>query len=189
MESLLSGLIGALIATLLSLIYHHNSERKKMRADVLLEIVSYCDDIYTLLRQMHVHRDHVYTGKKPALHSDEYRHISRELTVLLLSSKPAAKLALAYGEGKIMGLFNELKSCFLEVSSELRGATRSGWIIENEKVSTLFSKKIDPLRANLEKNLLIESQSIQLLPEHTKNSLNNVKVKIINFSNRVKKSF
>ena len=94
MKSLLSGLIGALIATLLSLIYHHNSERKKMRSDVLLEIVSYCDDIYTLLRQMHVHKDHKYTGKKPALHADEYRLITRELTILLLSSKPSAKVAL-----------------------------------------------------------------------------------------------
>ena len=112
MESLLSGLIGALIATLLSVFYHHNSERKKMRSDVLLEVVAYCDDIYRHLTDMHIHKDLEYTGKKSAFNADEYRHISHELTGLLLSSKPAAKLALAYSEGKIMAFSTNCNHAF-----------------------------------------------------------------------------
>lgn len=134
---------------------------------------------------MHVHKDHEYTGKKPSLHADEYRLITRELTILLLSSKPSAKVALVYGEGKIMAIFNKLKSCFLEVSSELRGATRSEWVLENKKIFTLFSEKIDPLRANLERSLLSESQSIQLIPENAKDAINQLKDKVIILSNKL----
>ena len=184
MESLLSGLIGALIATLLSVLYHHIYEQKKTRSDVLMEIVSYCDEIYRHLTDMHVHKNHEYMDKKPALHADEYRIISRELTALLISSKPAAKLALAYGEGRIMAIFNELKSSFIEVSSELRGATRSGWVIENKKISTLFSERIDPLRANLERSLLNESHIIEVFMGNFWSFINHIKKKISKLSNK-----
>lgn len=159
---LFSGLLGAIIAALLSVLYHYISEQKKIKSDVLMEIVSYCDEIYGHLIDMHSYKEHEYMDKKPALHPDEYRMISRELTKLLISSKPATKLVIAYGEGIIMATFNELKSCFHEVSGMLRKATKDDWVIEHKKINNLFSEIIEPSRTILQRSLLNELDAIKI---------------------------
>ena len=104
---------------------------------------------------MHVRKDSVYTQDKPSLTDNEYRKFSNELSVLLKSSKVRAKIALVHGEGIALGVFNELWSNYLTVSSVLRTATRSAWIVkENKEIHDIFSIKIDPLRYKLEKLLL-----------------------------------
>ena len=158
MESLLSGLIGALIATVLSIAYQHIFERKKIRNQVLLDIASYCDKVFQYLNYMHVQRDHEYKNKKEAFHKEEYRKISLELNTLLLSSYLSAQIFIAYGEGNIMGLFNKLNSAFIEVSSKLRKATRSAWEIENREIRNMFDSSIDPMKEKLFKNLYSESK-------------------------------
>ena len=159
MEYLLSGLIGALIATILSVVYLYISEQARLRADVLLQIVDYCDDIYTHLQGLHTYKDAVYTNKKMPLTSDEYRKISRELTVLLTSSKSGAKLAIIYGESDAMAAYNMLRTRFLEASSLLRKATQDAWNQENIKIHNLFSEIIDPLRATIEDKLVKETRA------------------------------
>lgn len=175
---LFSGLVGAIIATLLNVLYHHVSEQKKIKSDVLLDIVSYCDEIYRHLIAMHVQKNAAYMNLKPFLNNDEYRIMSRSLTALLISSKPAAKLALAYGEGRIMGIFNELKKYFYKISSELRKATKDGWVDKNEEISLLFSNKIDPLRAELERLLLNETHHSEIIKKYFTSSIIYIKKKI-----------
>lgn len=160
---LFSGLIGAIIATLLSVLYHYISEQRKIKSDVLMEVVSYCDEIYGHLIDMHCYKDHEYMGKKRSLHPEEYRIISRELTRLLLSFKPATKLVIAYGEGTIMATFNDLKSCFFEVSSMLRKATKDDWLIESKKITNLFSERIEPSRTVLRRSLLNGLYAIKIV--------------------------
>ncbi|MCK9375966.1 MAG: hypothetical protein M0P73_07440 [Syntrophobacterales bacterium] len=162
---LFSGLLGAIIATLLSVLYHHISEQKKVRSDVLMEIVSYFDEIYRHLIDMHSYKDHEYMDKKSALHPDEYRMISRELTKLLISAKPATKLVIAYGEGNLMGTFNELKAIFHEVSSALRNSKRDNWESESERINILFSERIEPLRTTLQRSLLNELSTTMIVKE------------------------
>lgn len=162
MGLLLSGLIGALIATLLSILYHHISEQKKIRSDALMEIATYCDEIYTHLILIHGHRNLKYFKKETILSNDEYRAINRELSSLLVSSKPGVKLVFAYGEGKIMGLFNKLKKYFNEVSSKLREPT-DDWGKRSKEIFIIFSEKIDPLRKNLERSLLGELRGIEII--------------------------
>ncbi len=123
MYQLLSGLYGALIASILSIIYLYFSNQIKLRSEVMLEVVGYSDDIYNYLSMMHVHKDSMYTQNKPGLTDDEYRKFSNELSVLLKSSKVRAKIALVYGEGKVLGVFNELWSNYIEITSVLRTAT------------------------------------------------------------------
>ena len=159
MEHLLSGLFGALIATILSVVYLYISEKARLRADVLLQLVDYCDDIYTHLRDIHTYKDAVYTNKKMPLTSDEYRKISRELTVLLTSSKTGAKLAIVYGKSDTMAAYNMLRTRFLEVSSLLRSATQDAWNQESIKINNLFSKTIDPLRSTIEIKLVKETHA------------------------------
>jgi hypothetical protein len=178
MSLLFSGLLGAIIATLISVLYHHISEQRKIKSDVLMEIVSYCDEIYIHLIDMNSYKDHDYMNKKQALHPEEYRMISRELTRLLISSKPATKLVIAYGEGIIMESFNELKACFNEVSSILRKSKRDDWDIESKKIYILFSERIDPLRSNIQRSLLngldtaiIAQESIRRFIDQVKKTL------------------
>lgn len=155
MDQLLSGLIGALAATFISVIYLHISEKNKLRGEVFLEVVGYCDDIYHYLQKLHVYKDSEYTTHSVPFSPDDYKLISDKLTVLLLSSKVHAKLTLAYGEGDALLLFNSLSKRFIEVSGALRKATRSAWVVkENKEITRLFSEEIDPLRTNLQRSLL-----------------------------------
>ncbi len=163
MEQLLSGFLGALIATILSIFYLYLSEQKKLRADVLLEAVAHSDEIYKHLIDLHTEKNAEYTDKKRGLLPEEYRIVSRELTALLLSSKPGIKLALVYGDSDVMGIFNELRSHFFKISSVLRGATRSGWVTEHHEIETIFAEKIDPLRASFERILLHEVRTFSII--------------------------
>ena len=149
MEMLLSGLLGALFATILTLIYNHVSDKSKIRSDVLMEIVSYCDQIYLQLIEMRTHRNAKYVKEKSFLTQEEYNLISRQLNSLLISSKPGAKLDLAYGEGEIMALYNALKTNFLSVSSKLRKAKIDTWARDVIEISEVFEKEIDPLKIQL----------------------------------------
>ena len=155
MDQLLSGLYGALIASILSIIYLYFSEQIRLRAEVMLEVVGYCDDIYHRLSMMHAHTDSMYTQNKPGLTDEEYRKFSQELSVFLKSSKVHAKIALVYGEGTVLGIFNKLCDYFTEASSRLRTATSVTWAVkENKEIHDIFSEKIDSLRYQLEKSLL-----------------------------------
>ena len=155
MEQLLSGLYGALIASILSIIYLYFSEQIKLRSEIMLEVVGYSDDIFSSLTQMHIHKDSMYTEEIPRLTPEEYKKVSNELTVLLLTTKIKVKIALVYGEGQVLGIFNQLWNNYIAVSSLLRTATRSAWVVkENKEIIDIFSNKIDPLRNQLEKLLL-----------------------------------
>ena len=154
-DQLLSGLIGALVATFISVIYLHISEKNKLRGEVFLEVVGYCDDIYHYLQKLHVYKDAEYTTHSIPFSSNDYKLISDKLTVLLLSTKVHAKLTLAYGEGEALLLFNSLSKSFNQASSTLRIATRGAWIVkENKEVFRLFYEEINPMRTNLQRSLL-----------------------------------
>lgn len=163
MLSLLSGLIGAFIATLLNVLYNHISEQKKIKSHILMETVSYCDEIYCHLIDMNVYKDHEYTNKKQALHPEEYRMITLELRRLQISSKVATKLVIAYGEGIIIDNFNELKAYFNQVSSILRKATKDDWSIKKEEINMLFFMNIEPLRDKLQRSLLDKLHAIEII--------------------------
>jgi hypothetical protein len=61
---------------------------------------------------------------------------------------------IAYGEGDALHTLNKLSAEFKEVVSILRTATRSAWANENKVIFSIFEKSIDPLRANLQNQLL-----------------------------------
>ncbi len=153
-EQLLSGLIGALAATFISVIYLHISENNKLRGEVFLEVVSNCDEIYQFLQKLHVYKESEYTTKSIPFLPDDYKLISDKLTVLLLSTKIHAKLTLAYGEGDTLILLNTLSQSFQKVSSTLRKSTRSGWVKEGPEIFRIFYEEIDPLRTKLQDSLL-----------------------------------
>lgn len=153
-EQLLSGLIGALAATFISVIYLHISEKNKLRGEVFLEVVGYCDEIYQFLQKLHVYKESEYTTHSIPFSAEDYNLISNKLTVLLLSTKIHAKLTLAYGEGDSLMLLNFLSERFRKISSTLRKSTRSEWVKEGPEIFRIFTEEIDPLRTNLQSSLL-----------------------------------
>ncbi len=149
-----SVLIGALIAIILSVGYLHVSEKIKIRSEVLLEVVGFWDKIYHHLQNLHVDNNAVGTKKDPDLTIEDYRYLSRELTVLLTSTKIHEKMAIAFGEEEELGLFLELSSQLHQVANILRKATQSAGIKEGQQVCQLFKDKIDPLRHKLIRDLI-----------------------------------
>jgi hypothetical protein len=154
MESLLSGFIGALIATILTVVYMHITEQSRRRSDVMLEVVTFFDEIYTLLQRLHTDKDASFTGKKRGLTDEEYRISSKNLKDILFTSRVGVKLALVYGEGDLNGIFNYLKDKCLTASRILWGADESDWDNKNKEILTLFSEHIDPYRNTLEQKLI-----------------------------------
>ncbi len=154
MGELLSGLVGALIATILSVVYLYIAEKAKLRAEVALEVVGYCDDVYHHLELVHVHKDKVYTKTGPGLDGDQYRAVSMKLSELIKSTKTHAKLQIVYGPGNSVALLNGLSHHFREAISILRGATENDWAEKGKQVFDLFDKKIEPMRAELQRQLI-----------------------------------
>lgn len=153
MEQLLSGLIGALAATVLSVVYHWNSENRTLRRELLVDVVAYFDEIYNRLQFLHTVKDGNVDTAWVYLKEDEYGAMSRELSVLLTSSTLHAKLALIYGEGELLGEFNALRSRLINIASKLRTTKLSDWPEESVNIRGEFQGKIDPMRAQIERNL------------------------------------
>lgn len=165
MEQLFSVLIGALVASILSVGYLHVSEKLKMRSEVLLEVVGFCDEIYHHLQNFHVYKNAEYTDRNLDLTIEDYRSLSRELTVLLTSTKVNEKIVAAFGEKEELGLFLELSNQLRQVARILHRATRNAGINEGQQVNQLFKDKIDPLRHKLIRDLIKEAKVTGILPD------------------------
>lgn len=174
MEILLSGLLGALFATILTIFYQYVGEQNKLRVDVMLEAVAYFDDIYENLQILHALKDALYRKDKKELSEDElhdYREANHKLTALLLSSRPGIKVAFVYGEDHVLSVFNELRTWFRIVTSILRKATPENWAEEHEGIMLKFSQQIDPLRSSFERILLQEAHISSIIKQRLRTIL------------------
>lgn len=174
MTILLSGLIGALIATTLSVVYHYISDKSRLRSEVALEAIGYFDDIYRLLQMLHIDKDATYTGKKRGLTDEEYRISSRALKDLLITSRVGAKLYIVYGEGKIIGAFNFLHTSCTQAAELLWGAKEHNWKEIHKQISILFQEKIDPVRKVFESHLIKQTRGFQIIRGLVQRSSSNV---------------
>jgi len=165
MEQLFSVLIGTLVASILSVGYLHVSEKLKMRSEVLLEVVGFCDEIYHHLQNFHVYKNAEYTDRDHDLAIEDYRSLSRELTVLLTSTKVNEKMVTAFGEKEELGLFLELSNQLRQLARILHRATRNAGINTGQQVNQLFKDKIDPLRHKLLQNLIKGAKVTGILPD------------------------
>lgn len=165
MEQLLSVLIGVLIASILSVVYLRFSEKLKIRSEVLLEVIGFCDKIYQHLQNFHVYKNAEHTDRDLDLTIEDYRCLSRELTVLLTATKVHEKMAIAFGEKEELGLFLELSNQLHQVASILRKAAPNNGINEGQQINQLFKDKIDPLRHKLIRDLIKGTKVTGILPD------------------------
>ena len=162
MGILVSGLIGALLATLFSVLYNHISEQVKWRIDLTMANVEWLDNIYARLRSIQIHKDGVYKGEKPFLSDEEFRKHSYEVSILLLSEKIKIQVALIYGEGEKLQKINTLQGELTKIAQMLWAADKNTWDQVNKKIMETFSKTIDPLRGNVSKDFLLSAKKITM---------------------------
>lgn len=154
MKELLSGLFGALIATLLTVFYNYITELVRRRSDILMDVVSYFDDIYSRVQNMHVHKIASYKGGKLLYTDEEYKVTSRELKAMLLSSMIRTRVALVYGEGDAkLQEYNKLQSMLLEGARILWAMKKENYQEGSGKIAVLFNN-IDILRSDIEQKFL-----------------------------------
>jgi len=150
MNVLLSGLIGAIIATLLSVLYQHLFSLANERRQLFVEVVSWLDNFEELLRGLQVQKDVVYEQlKKQYLSDDEYKTMSRELNRILLSGNMEARAYLAYGPSSEFQMVKSLREKYLSVARILWAAKNSDWQAKRQDISNLFTKEIEPQKGKI----------------------------------------
>ncbi|MBA2654424.1 MAG: hypothetical protein H0U71_05105 [Gammaproteobacteria bacterium] len=144
---LLSGLIGALIASILTIIYLYLVDKIKFRENILLEIIDYLENIYHRLQTIHSLKKILFTDKQKI--EINHKNIYEELAFLLKTSSPHAKLRLAYGEGKELQKLNYFSTKIREVSLILFNTNEETWGKNDSNILSIISK------VEIQKNLLI----------------------------------
>lgn len=165
MDNLLSGLIGAFLATFLAIFYQFIFERKKTRSEILLDVVEHLDEIYTNLQSIHVEKDARFKNKEGLLSVEEYNRKNVLLRDLINTHKIAVRLEITYGQGTIVQKFNRLKAFLIEAAMSIWEGRESDWSEKSRYVHKLFSEKIDPARKDFESLLLNKSRSFEILKD------------------------
>lgn len=149
MGILLSGLIGALIASLLAIFYQLISLKAKKRFEIMLSVVNYCDELNYNSRNLE------QLFKRGLVNSDEYKQLSNKTDLLLTSSKVKALIALTYGENsRELDKFDELHQELFNAALVLFRAKQGKEAETSELIREKFENVIDPLRHILEIELL-----------------------------------
>lgn len=174
MKLLLSGFIGAFIATLLSIFYSYITEQVRHRREIMIKVVEWADDIYDKLEFLHVQKEKAYTEGKRALSDEEYWKMSKELKRTLLSSKISAMVALVYGEQEEVRKINALQGELLKILSSLYTSNKTKWEELNEDINEKFKKVIDPLRISISRRFLIGTRVSSILGDLFKSNILNI---------------
>ena len=155
MDNLISGLIGALIATVLSIVYLHISEVIRRRYDLAIDIAVYSDEIYNDTQVIHSYKSMLYSGKeisKEAL--VPYTASTNRLRVSVTSSDIHMRAKIIYGENSDeLKTLEGLRSYYTKCSSILWSSTKKNWAEKSNEIHQLFENNIDPLRGLLEQRL------------------------------------
>ncbi len=171
MNLLLAGFIGALAATIFSVMNSFFSRQAERRSSLAIEVISWIDDIYDRLITIHAQREATFTGAKFGLTNDEYRVVVKEVKAMLLASKMHAKVALVYGESNELRKFDTLREEFMNVAETLLQAEKGTWSDSDKQVNYRLSKIIEPLRESTEHVFLLGSRSESIARDAVKRNL------------------
>jgi len=158
--NLISGLIAALIATILAIVYEIWAQKLRLRAEIVINTLSWIENIHIHLQEWQVHTGGIYTDGKPFLTQDEYNMACRELKNKLLSRELQIRLALVYGKNsEEVKSFKALKEKLFEAMIILVDAKKETWDGTKKKIDEMFSQEIDPLWHRFEDKLLTKASS------------------------------
>src|SRR6266516_1639817 len=101
MNNLLSGFLGAIIGTLLTISYLHFSEKIKRRIDATIQLIDYIDELYNHIMAMSFQPIN-QPGQVALLSPDEYRASVNKVIILLTSTKPQTRLDMLFRNKNII---------------------------------------------------------------------------------------
>ena len=152
--ALTSGTVGAVLATALGALFDRWREQARLRADVMLLAVGWADETYLRVTDLHLAKHASYRDSKPDLEDDEFRANSRQLRSLLLTASLVARVAIVFGEGEEVALLNKLRASLLTVARRLWASHQDNWDAIDRETHASMSSEVDPLRKQLERQLL-----------------------------------
>ena len=148
MAVLLSGLIAAVVATLLSVYHFHLAEKIRKRTDVLLETVSWSDDLYAHIAQLHVCKKRAYTGQQVGVKKEQIQENDEEMRRKLISSTIRAKTLLIYGKGDELKMITAISQEFKMAVTALCEARKETWTESEQQIEKSLTT-IDSLRGSI----------------------------------------
>ncbi len=154
-DILLSGAIGALLATFISVIFQHLSLSVHRRIEVMYSTVKFFDEIYYCIRQIHQNKIAVYDTGKFLMREEDYNILNRRLDELIGSADAHARVALTYGKHSTQQeSFGVLRDKTRDVILVLSKSRKVSWDKSNKTINKMFEDDIDPRRTALEKRLI-----------------------------------
>jgi len=153
-EVLLSGLIGALLSSLVFVIFSHHMEYQKLRIGLLDEFTKYYDNVFRIIFFMTVYKRR-QSEDLPLLerHAELYSSYNNQLRELQLSSNIDVKIRALYSDQKFISLHSTLAEETNELISLIRRTRSDEW----EKIDASITAKgeeMAPLWRNIE-NIMI----------------------------------
>jgi len=165
MSNLISGLIGALIATILSMIYLHISEIIRRRYDLAIDIAIYSDEIYNDTQVIHSYKTMLFDENEiPKDALEPYAASINRLRVSVTSSDIHIRAKIIYGkDSDELKALEGLRSYYTTCASILWSSTKENWTEKSEELHKLFENNIDPLRGLLEQRLVSSVDSLYII--------------------------
>lgn len=148
-QILLSGTVGAVVATFLLVWYQHVFEQIKNRKYIIITVTEWIDNIYTRLQLLCACKEQLFEHQQKSMSNREYRSMINEMRILLLSNKIIMEVACVYGEGNIFQKISELRNSMTTAASIFFNARQETWADSHAEIMRLFNENIDPTRASI----------------------------------------
>jgi len=167
--NLLSGFIGALIATVITIIYLYISEQVRKRSEVVLDVVGHIDEFYHLIQEVVVYKDSLFKQEE-TMTVEEHQSMQRRINVLIKSFSIIAKVGLVYGEYSMeLSKFSQLMNVLGKIPTLLRKADKDTWKNDYKKIMVEFENEIDPLKHVVQIDLLRSTNPVQIIKSNIYN--------------------
>jgi hypothetical protein len=148
LSSLSGGIIGAFIATILTILYQHLMERMRLKADATLFVMQRVDAVLAHFLMIHSDKDvAVKVGK--VTEGEIVEQTIRNLLTMLFSEEARNRIYLVFGEGEILDTYNSLHKLFWKFYQLVFEGTKDSWAEQCPKVSSLMNDEILPLSHTL----------------------------------------
>lgn len=117
LSNLLSGAVGAVLGSLVSILYIHYSERSKSRRQLAIEIIDHIETMYNRLMalatiQIPELAEHRQSRGVSLLSEDERRQYTAEFLRLLTTYSPFAKVEIIFNDSALVNALEKLTAAF-----------------------------------------------------------------------------
>lgn len=163
MELILSGIGGAIIGALITVLLQCWFDEVRERRLVILKTVAWIDQITTRLQALSVYKLALSEGKTLPISTSKYNAMSNELRLAILSNLVLAEIGCTYDEGNIMKQIKEIQGELITVTGMYWTANLEDWPAKNKEIINLFTNIIEPRVDNIMKDLFYSLKIISII--------------------------